>query len=112
MDFPLRMLSKKVDDFVYTHAIQLFGNDPAAYLRLAARYEQLHWIAEGRQTFDKAIASNPGDVSLQEAYAGFLYRQGDYVECERICRQIFEIDSNSSQAHFILGRLLQRMGRK
>ena len=112
MDSPFRTLGKKVDDFVYTHAIQLLGNDPAAYLKLAARYEQLQWISEARQTFAKAIASNPNDISLMEAYAGFLYRQGDHVESERVCRLAIDREPQAHQAHFILGRLLMRVGKK
>ncbi len=44
MNSPLRQLGKRIDDFVYSSAIQLLGGGADAYMHLAARYESLGCI--------------------------------------------------------------------
>src|SRR6185437_1859716 len=80
MNSPLRNLGKKFDDFVYSRAIQFLGNDPAAYLKLAARDEQMGWIQEAREIYLKSIAARPQESALFAAYAAFLFRQEDFSE--------------------------------
>ncbi len=110
MNSPLRHLGKRVDDFVYSHAIELLGGGADAYMHLAARYESLGWLAEAVETYKKAIELRPHQALCRFKLAQVYFRLERFSEAMNACQEALQMDKDFVPAYMLKGTLHQKLG--
>src|SRR5688572_10853176 len=110
MSLPLSEVGKRVDDFVFTKAIQLLGGGAEAYLRLAARYESRGWLEEAVATYKKAIGLRPHQAAFRLPLARVLSQLERVPEALKICQESLRLDKTLADAHVLEGTLYLKTG--
>ena len=112
MNSPLRQFGKRIDDFVYSHAIELLGGGADAYMQLAGRYESLGWLPEAAETYKKAIELRPHQALGRLKLAKIYWRMERLPEAMKHCDDALGLDKDYMEAYVFKGTLHQKLGER
>ena len=110
MDSPLRQFGKRVDDYVYSRAIEMMGGGAQAYERLALHYEKLGWFEEAANTYKKAIQKKPFHGAYHARLASAFIKLGRFDEAMVPCQEALKLNTPWPLLYYWLGLIHQKNG--
>jgi tetratricopeptide (TPR) repeat protein len=110
MSTSLTHVGRRVDDFVYTRMIKLFGGGPEAYMRLSSRYESLGWFEEAAENYKKVIKLHPEQAPFRLQFAQFLFRMERLSDASALCQEALQLDADLAPAYVLQGTLYLKTG--
>lgn len=77
-------------------SIELDPRNPVAYTALALTYEKLDVNRLATETYEKAVKVAPRDFDVQNAYAVYLCRRGDYAKARKYFDRAIKVPENDN----------------
>jgi len=81
-------------------------NDKGLLLSLASYYSQAGKVDQARETYQKVIKLDPGDVAARQDLALLYYTQGDLGAAEQELKKALEIEPANPDVNFQYAKLL------
>src|SRR5262245_40727865 len=105
-----RELTKKVDDYVHTKAIQLLHGGADAYCTLAARYEEMGWREEAIEAYERAISTEPEDPLAYAKLGSIFWRLGQEDKAASLAQKAITLGIQDALPFATLGQVFEKRG--